>query len=73
MVKGERRHKREEIRRIVAEDERRRKEKQKKKDNGKKATYRKDKDGNVILFGNLRKLKNVRKRFIKENPLKLNH
>ena len=54
MVKGERRHKREEIRRIVAEDERRRKEKQKKKDNGKKATYRKDKDGNVILFGNLR-------------------
>ena len=54
MVKGERRHKREEIRRIVAEDERRRREKQKKKDNGKKATYRKDKDGNVILFGNLR-------------------
>jgi hypothetical protein len=54
MVKGERRKKREEIRRIVAEDERRRKEKEKKKDNGKKATYRKDKDGNVILFGNLR-------------------
>lgn len=54
MVKGERRHKREEIRRIVAEDERRRKEKQKKKEQPRKANYRKDKNGNIILFGNLR-------------------
>jgi len=54
MVKGERRRKREEIRRIVAEDERRRKEKEQKKSSPRKANYRKDKQGNIILFGNLK-------------------
>ena len=54
MVKGARRHKREEIRRIVAEDEKRRRDKESKKSSGRKANYRKDKEGNVILFGNLR-------------------
>ena len=53
-MKGDRRKKREEIRRIVAEDERRRKEKAIKKSQPRKATYRKDKDGNIILWGNIR-------------------
>ena len=54
LAKGERRKKREEIRRIVAEDERRRKDKQQKKSSPRKTNYRKDKEGNIILFGNLR-------------------
>lgn len=54
MVKGERRKKREEIRRIVAEDDKRRKEKAMRKSSPRKANYRKDKDGNVILFGNIK-------------------
>ena len=54
MVKGARRHKREEIRRIIAEDERRRKDKAQNKTSGRKVNYRKDKEGNVILFGNLK-------------------
>jgi hypothetical protein len=54
MVKGERRKKREEIRRIVAEDEKRRKDKAQKKASPRKTNYRRDKEGNVILFGNLR-------------------
>ena len=53
-MKGDRRKKREEIRRIVAEDERRRKDKAKKKDKPRPATYRKDRDGNIILWGNVR-------------------
>ena len=54
MAKGDRRHKREEIRRIVAEDERRRKEKEARKNKPRATNYRTDKNGNVILFGNLR-------------------
>ena len=54
MVKGERRKKREEIRRIVAEDDKRRKDKAQKKASPRKTNYRRDKEGNVILFGNLR-------------------
>lgn len=54
MAKGDRRHKREEIRRIVAEDERRRKEKEQKKSQPRKTNYRRDKEGNIILFGNLK-------------------
>lgn len=54
MAKGERRKKREEIRRIVAEDEKRRKEKAIKKDKPRPATYRKDRDGNIILWGNIK-------------------
>lgn len=53
-MKGDRRKKREEIRRIVAEDDRRRKEKAQDKKAPKKATYRRDKEGNVILWGNLK-------------------
>lgn len=53
-MKGDRRKKREEIRRIVAEDERRRKEKSKKKEQPRKANYRKDRDGNIILWGNVK-------------------
>ena len=53
-MKGDRRKKREEIRRIVAEDERRRKEKAKKKEQPRKANYRKDRDGNIILWGNVK-------------------
>jgi hypothetical protein len=54
MVKGERRKKREEIRRIVAEDEKRRKEQAVKKSQPRKANYRKDRDGNIILWGNVK-------------------
>jgi len=54
MAKGERRKKREEIRRIVAEDEKRRKEKAVKKSQPRKANYRKDKEGNIILWGNIK-------------------
>lgn len=53
-MKGDRRKKREEIRRIVAEDDKRRKEKAQDKKSPKKATYRRDKEGNVILWGNLK-------------------
>lgn len=53
-MKGDRRKKREEIRRIIAEDERRRKEKSKKKEQPRKANYRKDRDGNIILWGNVK-------------------
>ena len=54
LAKGERRKKREEIRRIVSEDEKRRKDKVKKKDKPRSTNYRRDKEGNIILFGNLR-------------------